>query len=123
MEYAGCASRATGGVCVDPCYTTARRYFAADANTGKRGMDSMGPGMHSSTFVTLAHSLSIFDPASPSTHSIFNLALLTLAVAGLIFLIVEGVLLYSVWQFRQPPNERTSGEPPQVYGSMPIEVA
>ena len=66
--------------------------------------------------------MSIFDPASPSAHSIVNLAVMALVVAGLIFVVVEGVLLYSVWRFRQPPGGPT-GEPPQVYGSMPIEVA
>jgi len=71
----------------------------------------------------LAQSLSIFDPASPSAFSIVNLAILTFAVTGLIFLIVEGVLLYSVWRFRQTPGDEPTGEPPQVYGSMPIEVA
>jgi cytochrome c oxidase subunit 2 len=66
--------------------------------------------------------MSIFDPASPSASSIVNLAILTFVVTGLIFIIVEGVLLYSVWRFRQPTGEQT-GEPPQVYGSMPIEIA
>jgi cytochrome c oxidase subunit 2 len=66
--------------------------------------------------------MSIFDPASPSAQSIVNLAILTLVVTGLIFLLVEGVLLYSVWRFRQRPDDSTA-EPPQVYGSMPIEVA
>jgi cytochrome c oxidase subunit 2 len=66
--------------------------------------------------------MSIFDPASPSAQSIVNLAILALVVTGLIFLVVEGVLLYSVWRFRQRPDDSTA-EPPQVYGSMPIEVA
>jgi cytochrome c oxidase subunit 2 len=68
-------------------------------------------------------SLSIFDPASPNALSIVNLAILALAVTGLIFLVVEGVLLYSVWRFRHPADAESTGEPPQVYGSMPIEVA
>ncbi len=84
-------------------------------------MDCVGPGMLAGETV-LAQSLSIFDPASRNSTSIFNLAILALAVTGLIFLIVEGVLLYSVWRFRDSA-ETTSGEPPQVYGSMPIEVA
>lgn len=69
--------------------------------------------------------MSIFDPASPSTQSIVNLAILALVVTGLIFVIVEGILLYSVWRFRQPSIEAAEqvGEPAQVYGSMPIEVA
>lgn len=86
-------------------------------------MDCVGPRMLSAVGSTLAHSLSIFDPASPSTTSILNLAILTLAIAGLIFLIVEGVLFYSIWRFREPPAERATGEPAQVYGSMPIEIA
>lgn len=70
----------------------------------------------------LAQGLSIFDPASPSASAIVNLAILTLAIAGLIFLVVEGVLFYSIWRFRER-DEAQDGEPPQVYGSMPIEVA
>src|SRR5688572_21812860 len=70
----------------------------------------------------LAQSLSIFEPASPNARSIVDLAVLAFVVTGLIFVIVEGILLYSIWRFRQPPDEQ-AGEPPQVYGSMPIEVA
>jgi cytochrome c oxidase subunit 2 len=66
--------------------------------------------------------MSIFAPASPSAHSIVDLAVLAFVVTGLIFVIVEGVLLYSVWRFREP-LEKQAGEPPQVYGSMPIEIA
>lgn len=86
-------------------------------------MDTVGPRMLSAAGALLAHSLSIFDPASPSALSIYNLAILAIAVTGLIFLVVEGVLFYSVWRFRQRPGESTTDEPPQVYGSMPIEVA
>jgi len=65
---------------------------------------------------------SIFSPASPEAHSIVNLSLLSFAVAMLIFVIVEGVLFYAVWRFRhrRQPKDR---EPPQVYGSHPIEIA
>jgi cytochrome c oxidase subunit II len=85
-------------------------------------MECVGSRMLSSGYVTLADSRSIFAPVSPDAHSILNLAFLTLAVAGLIFLIVEGVLFYSIWRFRRRSDSDT-GEPPQVYGSMPIEVA
>jgi cytochrome c oxidase subunit 2 len=66
--------------------------------------------------------LSIFDPASPPAESIRNLALLVLAITGFIFLVVEGALLYSIVRFRQPPGAGPD-EPPQVYGSLPIEIA
>ena len=68
-----------------------------------------------------AANLSIFDPASPSTESIRSLFLLVLAVTGALFLIVEGVLLYSIFRFRRKAAE--TNEPPQVYGSLPIEIA
>ena len=65
---------------------------------------------------------SIFDPASPPAESIRNVALLTLAVTGFIFVIVETVLLYCLLRFRRSPAAGTA-EPPQVYGSKPIEIA
>jgi cytochrome c oxidase subunit 2 len=66
--------------------------------------------------------LSIFDPASPQAESIRDLAILVLVITGLIFLVVEGVLLYAVFRFRRGPSAGTV-EPPQVYGSKPIEIA
>ncbi len=66
--------------------------------------------------------LSIFDPASENARSIVHLAILTFAIAGLIFCVVEGILFYCLWRFRQR-GEEAAGEPPQVYGSMPIELA
>jgi len=47
--------------------------------------------------------------------------MLVLAITGAIFLVVEGVLLYSIFRFRRRATART--EPPQVYGSLPIEIA
>jgi cytochrome c oxidase subunit 2 len=79
--------------------------------------------MHS--LVVLANgtqNLSIFDPASPPAESIRKLSFLVFVITGLIFLIVEGVLFYSMIRFRQKPNAPAS-EPPQVYGSKPIEIA
>src|SRR5262245_11666906 len=89
--------------------------------------------------------LSIFDPVSPPAESIRDLSVLTLVITGLIFLVVEGILLYVVLRFRRrapltlpsppggegdkgkpsPPGGegRERGEPPQVYGSKPIEIA
>jgi cytochrome c oxidase subunit 2 len=69
-----------------------------------------------------AENLSIFDPVSPSGESIRSLAYFVLAVTGVIFLLVEGILLYSVYRFRHGPP-KGANEPPQVYGSKPIEIA
>src|SRR5215469_9279284 len=68
-----------------------------------------------------AENLSIFDPVSPHAESIRSLYILVLAVSAAILLVVEGVLIYSIVRFRRsPPGGK---EPPQVYGSMPIEIA
>lgn len=69
-----------------------------------------------------AENLSIFDPASPSATAIRDLAVVVLFITGAIFLIVELVLLYSIVRFRRRPTT-SPNEPPQVYGSYPIEVA
>jgi len=87
-----------------------------------------------------AQNLSIFDPASPSAESIRKLAVLVLAITGFIFIVVEGILVYSIVRFRRraatgsashptlPPETAAESrvrqpEPPQVYGSKPIEIA
>ena len=66
--------------------------------------------------------LSIFDPASSSAEAIRALAYLVFAVTGLIFVVVEGVLIYSVIRFRRAGAIKGK-EPPQSYGSKPIEIA
>ena len=45
--------------------------------------------------------LSIFDPVSPPAESIHYLSILVLAITGGIFLVVEGVLIYSLLRFRR----------------------
>ena len=65
---------------------------------------------------------SIFDPASPPAEWIRNVAFLVFAITGFIFVVVEGVLLYCLLRFRRSPAAGTA-EPPQVYGSKPIEIA
>jgi cytochrome c oxidase subunit II len=68
-----------------------------------------------------AENLSIFDPSSPAAHAIRSLFILVLAICGLILVVVEGVLIYSIVRFRL--RAKGTAEPPQVYGSMPIEIA
>src|SRR6516165_6474129 len=80
--------------------------------------------------------LSIFDPVSPPAESIRSLSVLVLAITGIIFIVVEGILIYSIVRFRHrgaaraphptlPPSggEGRGAEPPQVNGSKPIEIA
>jgi cytochrome c oxidase subunit 2 len=51
-----------------------------------------------------------------------DLSLLVLAICATIFLIVGGLLAYTVIRFRRRPND-DGGEPPQIYGSNQIELA
>src|SRR5262249_30762952 len=65
-----------------------------------------------------------------------NLSVLVLAITGFIFIVVEGILISSIIRFRRraairvAPGADATGlvpavdaEPPQVYGSKPIEIA
>ena len=69
-----------------------------------------------------SQNLSIFDPVSPPAEAIRNLSVLVLAITGFIFIAVEGILIYSIVRFRRRGTD-SSAEPPQVYGSKPIEIA
>src|SRR5882724_8587549 len=73
------------------------------------------------TMVLLAQGQSMFDPASPGAESIRSLAFLVLAITAVIFVLVEGILFYAIARFRG--GAPTDPEPPQVYGSKPIEIA
>jgi cytochrome c oxidase subunit II len=64
----------------------------------------------------------IFAPASTPAQSIFELSLLVLAIVAAIFLIVSGLLAYSIVKFRKKSRD-DSREPPQVYGSNQVELA
>jgi cytochrome c oxidase subunit 2 len=66
--------------------------------------------------------LNIFEPAGEQARGIRDLFLLVGAITGGIFVIVEGLIVYCIFRFRRhgPPS---AIEPPQVYGSKPIEVA
>lgn len=66
--------------------------------------------------------LNMFDAAGEQAASIRDLFYLVLAITGSIFVLVQGILLYSIFRFRDKgtPSEI---EPPQVYGSKPIEIA
>lgn len=74
--------------------------------------------------------VSTLNPASPPTESIRFLFIVVTAASAFILAVVWGVLFYSLWRFRRKrvanltagANQGVS-EPPQVYGSMPIEIA
>src|SRR5947199_271249 len=70
----------------------------------------------------VSQNLSVFSPASPPAGSIRDLFILVLAITGGILLLVEGVLVYSLLRNRRRAAAGEA-EPPQVYGSTPIEIA
>jgi cytochrome c oxidase subunit 2 len=73
-----------------------------------------------------SQNVSIFDPVSPPAESVRSLSVLVLAITAFIFVVVEGILVYTIVRFRrgrQVTNLTQAAEPPQVYGSKPIEIA
>ena len=74
------------------------------------------------TFAGLNSQTSIFSPQSGPAHFIKSLSLLTLAVTGIIFLVVAGLLLYAIIRFRRRSTDDGS-EPPQIFGSTQIELS
>jgi len=67
-------------------------------------------------------STNIFAPASTPAKTIFGLSMFVLTVTALIFVVVCGLLVYSVVKFRGRAID-AGREPAQVYGSTQIEVA
>ena len=64
----------------------------------------------------------IFKPLSTPAQAIYEVSLLVLAICAGIFLVVAGLLTYTLFRFRQRPGD-DGHEPPQVYGSNQIELA
>jgi len=67
-------------------------------------------------------STSILAPASTPAKTIFDLSIFVLTVTALIFIVVCGLLVYSVVKFRGRRVD-AGREPAQVYGSTQIELA
>lgn len=65
---------------------------------------------------------SIFSPESTPAHSISELSVFVLAITGGIFVVVFGLIAYATIRYRRRAND-DGKEPPQVYGSNPVEVA
>ena len=68
-----------------------------------------------------APSTSIFSGPSTPAHEIHHLSLFVLTVTGVIFLAMSCLLAYAIIRFRARPTDTT--EPPQVFGSVQIELA
>jgi cytochrome c oxidase subunit II len=64
----------------------------------------------------------IFIPESTPAHSINHVSLFALAITGGIFAVVFSLIAYAAIRFRRRPDDDGT-EPPQVYGSNPVETA
>src|SRR5580693_5843637 len=67
-------------------------------------------------------STNIFAPASTPAKTIFGLSMFVLTLTAVIFVVVGGLLAYSVVKFRGAAAD-AGREPAQVYGSTQIELA
>lgn len=92
------------------------------------------PNLHllAATAENIFQNVSTLHPVSPPAESIRFLFFFVTAVGASILAVVWGVLFYSLARFRRKRNAADNGpdaagmissEPPQVYGSFPIEVA
>jgi cytochrome c oxidase subunit II len=65
---------------------------------------------------------SIFAPVSTPAFAIRDLSYFVLGICAVIFVVVAGLLVYSLIRFRRRPAD-ADREPSQVYGSNQIELA
>jgi len=62
----------------------------------------------------------ISNPASQITSQQSNLFRILLSMAAVVFVIVEGGIIFAVLRFRRKKDD--SGEPKQVHGNVPLEI-
>jgi cytochrome c oxidase subunit II len=65
----------------------------------------------------------IFKPMGSPAQSEKEIAYLVFAITGAIFIVVAGLIVYTLFRFRRRPGDDSRQEPPQVYGSNQIEIA
>ncbi len=82
--------------------------------------------LHGCILATLAWSSTasggILDPAGANAQALANLFWLVVAICSVIFLAVFSTLAVFIVRFRERLDDGKS-EPPQIYGSEPIEIA
>jgi len=66
-------------------------------------------------------STSIFSNKTTPAHELNDLSMFVLGITGLIFIGVSSLLVYAIVKFRARKGDTT--EPPQVFGSMQIELS
>src|SRR5258708_36063464 len=64
----------------------------------------------------------MFNPKATPADSVYNVSMLMLAICAAIFVVVGGLLTFTIVRFRRRKMDN-SREPAQVYGSNKIEIA
>jgi cytochrome c oxidase subunit 2 len=90
-----------------PCAITVAGFFIPTAAAGADGT---------------VQTPSIFAPASTPAFAIRELTWIVFVITGAIFLVVAGLTVYAIMRFRRRQGD-DGREPPQVYGSLQIELA
>lgn len=62
------------------------------------------------------------EPQGPAAEKINTLSNYTFAIAGVVFVIVEGLVLFVVWKFRQRKDEDPDALPTQIHGNTKAEI-
>jgi cytochrome c oxidase subunit II len=65
----------------------------------------------------------IFKPMASPAAAEKHIAYFVFAITAVIFVVVGGLIVYTIMRFRRKPGDDTQQEPPLVYGSNQIEVA
>ena len=60
------------------------------------------------------------EPVTEAGKDVFNLYLLVLALAAIVFIGVEGFILYAVFRYRRQPGDEVL--PPQLHGNNTVEI-
>ncbi|MCH2135671.1 MAG: cytochrome c oxidase subunit II [Phycisphaerales bacterium] len=66
---------------------------------------------------------SMFLPRSEPAEIILDITWLIIGICAVIFIVMEGLIVWAIIRYRKKRSESEGGEPPQVYGSNPVELA
>lgn len=64
----------------------------------------------------------IFDPAGPAADKIDGLTNLTLIMAAVVFVLVQGGVLFVMWKFRTRKDDDPDALPEQLHGNTKLEI-
>lgn len=64
----------------------------------------------------------IFDPAGGAADKIDGLTDLTLIMAGVVFVLVQGGVLFVLWKFRERKDDDPEALPEQLHGNTKLEI-